>query len=158
MDGIKLGFVVCWAIFVGYQASRRRRNPYLWFFLSMVITPLISMVILFSIKNNAKKVKIPCPACGELVSAWDAICGHCNHSLATDTAFVESAKKAQNMSSEEVEEKNRVATDGYEAFEAGNNKSENPYKSPFPVNEVKASYWERGFAVAERKKGRGEEL
>jgi hypothetical protein len=76
MDGIKLVFIVCWAILVGYLASRRRRSPYRWFFLSLLITPLISAIILFSIKNNAKKVKIPCPSCGGLVATWDSICEH----------------------------------------------------------------------------------
>lgn len=158
MDVRGLIFVVLWAILVGYLASRRRRDPYGWFFLSLLISPLISSIVLFSMKNNVKKVKLPCPSCGELVATLDSICKHCNHALATDVAFVAGAEKAQNMRGDEVEEKNRLATEGYEAFKAGNNKSENPYRSQFPVDEGKASYWERGFAVAERKKGRGEYL
>lgn len=156
MNGITAVFVFCWAILVGFLASRRKRSPFGWFLLSLLISPLFSMAILFSIKNNAKKIKILCPSCGQLVATWDSTCEHCHHPLAKDAVFVENAKKAQSMSPQEVEEKNRIATEGYEAFKAGSSKSENPYRSVVPADETKASYWERGFAVAEREKARGE--
>ena len=154
--------LVVWSIIVGYIAKRRLRNPYAWFLLSLIITPLISTIILFALKKNQKQ--IPCPSCGELVGTLDPSCEHCNYSLATDSVFVNNAKKLQYAKKEsaeeknEWEEKNRIASEGYDAFKSGAKKSENPYRSMNPVNAYYVNYWDRGFSLAEKRRERGESL
>ena len=155
---IPLIFVIFWSALVGFFASRRRRNPYGWFFLSLIITPLISAITLHFLKDLSKRVKLPCPSCAQLVSSWDSTCEHCKYSLATDELFVANAKKAQNMSSDEVAEKKRIAGEGYEAFIAGLQRIENPYRSTQveTENANHISYWDRGFNLAETRKSSGD--
>lgn len=86
--------LVFWSIGVGYIATRRLRNPYAWFIISLLITPLLSTIIIFILKKNQKE--IACPSCGELVGTCDAVCAHCNYSLAGDKMFTAAAKNFQH--------------------------------------------------------------
>ena len=149
--------LVFWSIGVGYIATRRLRNPYAWFIISLLITPLLSTIIIFILKKNQKE--IACPSCGELVGTCDAVCAHCNYSLAGDKMFTAAAKKFQHAKKSDAEEKseweekNRIATEGYEAFRSGLKISDNPYRSIIPKNAYHVSYWDRGFSLAARREG-----
>lgn len=151
---VTLGLIALWCCVVALLAKRRKRRPWVWFLLSVLISPAISMLALYSLRDLVKLVKISCPSCGEPVATWDAECRHCKFSLKSDTSFIERARKADNMSLDDVADKNRIAGEGYEAFKCGQGKSDNPYAS----DGEKASYWFRGFALAEKKKQRGEYL
>ena len=63
------------------------------------------------------------------------------------------AKKSDAEEKSEWEEKNRIATEGYEAFRSGLKISDNPYRSIIPKNAYHVSYWDRGFSLAARREG-----
>lgn len=91
-------FWLVFAIIVGVMASKRQRSGFLYFLLSMLLSPLL-IGILVLVLGNAKPVPLPvtvvppahgpdeddeqkrCPECRELVRVDARKCKHCGTSL-----------------------------------------------------------------------------
>lgn len=104
-------FPVLWVVFavaVGVLADKRGRGGVKWFFIALVVSPLIAGVFLLVNEDlAAAKVRaslqpdatthVRCPACAEWVMPEAAVCKHCGHALVPDKTFHErqaDAKKA----------------------------------------------------------------
>lgn len=70
------------AIFIGFWARNINRSGIAWFFISLLISPLISAIILLIIGDgNTEK----CPSCKGKVDASAKVCMHCNYQLKPST-------------------------------------------------------------------------
>jgi hypothetical protein len=80
------------AIVVGIAASVRGRNGVGWFFLAVVITPLIAglLVLVLPDANYSRK----CPFCAELVRREAVVCKHCGRDLPPDRDIADEAGRA----------------------------------------------------------------
>ena len=82
-------FWVLFAIAVGIFASNRGRSGFGWFFLSLIISPLLGIIFCAVSKNLAIKAEIgptpdthvKCPDCRELILKDARKCKHCGTSL-----------------------------------------------------------------------------
>lgn len=77
-------FWFIFAIGVGVIASSRGRDGFGWFFLAMVISPIIAVVIVALIPSLKPvpgapnpRTHVKCPDCAELVLAEARVCKHC---------------------------------------------------------------------------------
>lgn len=85
--------VVLWLVFsilVGLVASSKGRSGLMFFFVSIIFSPLIGLIIVFvlpknneiiderAIENGNMKV---CPNCAELVKKEAGLCKHCQSDL-----------------------------------------------------------------------------
>lgn len=86
-------FWVLFAVAVGVFASNRGRSGFGWFFLSLVISPLLGLLFCAVSKNlNApifatipsERTHRKCPSCAELVLPEAIICKHCGRELSPD--------------------------------------------------------------------------
>ena len=79
--------IVFWLLFalvVAIIASNRGRSGFLWFLLSVVISPLLALILVLVLPNHAYGVQVPsqdthkkCPDCAELVLQEAKVCKHC---------------------------------------------------------------------------------
>jgi len=65
---------IVFCLVVGAIAARRGRNGFGWFFISLLITPLIATVVLFVIEDLSKQ---RCEACGQRIPAEARVCPLC---------------------------------------------------------------------------------
>ncbi len=79
------GVVVIGGLVVGVLAARRERGFGTWFLLSLLLTPLLSLPLLFALGR-------PCPRCGEVVRAGAKICKHCHYVLDRGALPADSAR------------------------------------------------------------------
>ncbi len=78
-----MGWVLVWlvgAVLIGALASQRERSGAGWFFLALVISPLLAGLGLLIAGTGAEQVR--CPACREMVRADAVKCKHCGEGLA----------------------------------------------------------------------------
>ena len=75
---IGIFFWILLSIFVAIFASSRKRNGLGWFFISLVISPLIAFIILLVIGYSPSTLK-KCPKCAEEVKAEALICRFCGY-------------------------------------------------------------------------------
>ncbi|TKB50026.1 zinc ribbon domain-containing protein [Ferrimonas aestuarii] len=85
--------IVIWlalAGFVGWYASGKGRPGFLFFIISLILSPLIGLIIAIVIGPNTAVVEkealssgsvIKCPSCAELVKSEAKICKHCQSPL-----------------------------------------------------------------------------
>lgn len=99
-------FVFLWlglAIIIGVAADRRGRSGFGWFFLAVVLSPLLAGLLLLAMgkpqassnavvyvphaaaETHTRRVKT-CPDCAEEVLADARICKHCRHDFRPDTS------------------------------------------------------------------------
>ena len=77
--------VICFLI--AYFASARGRSGLAWFVLTLLTTPLVTIVILALTDDLSKKDKphpnthIKCPDCAELIKKEARVCKHCGCKL-----------------------------------------------------------------------------
>ena len=85
MDGLVVGWLI-FAIVVGVGADSRGRSGIGWFFLSVLISPLLAFVLLVllpSLKSAGgagaptPETHVKCPDCRELVLKDARVCKHC---------------------------------------------------------------------------------
>lgn len=80
------------AIVIGVGASSRGRSGFGWFLLSLLISPLLSLILLAVTPNLAEKAAaealrpnfdthVKCPDCAELVLKEAKVCKHCGCKL-----------------------------------------------------------------------------
>lgn len=80
------------AIAVGVGASSRGRSGFGWFILSLLISPLLTLILLLVMPNLAEKAAaeatkpnadthVKCPDCAELVLKEAKVCKHCGCKL-----------------------------------------------------------------------------
>lgn len=74
-------FFIFWiflSILVGIFASSKKRSGFGWFFLSLIISPLITFIILLVAGSSQGTLK-KCPKCAEEVKAEAHVCRFCNY-------------------------------------------------------------------------------
>jgi hypothetical protein len=84
-----LGFIMAimtWGILsliVAYVAGQRGRGPSEFFFLSLIISPLLAFLILIAlpIKNPDEEKKVKCPHCHGLIDQNVECCMHCRRDI-----------------------------------------------------------------------------
>lgn len=84
-------FIVVWIVFSAATwafASRRGRSGFLWFLLSLVISPLLALLLLLILRDLKEEegkptpnTHVKCPDCRELVLREAKVCKHCGCKL-----------------------------------------------------------------------------
>lgn len=84
-------FVLFWLVFavlVGLLAVKRGRGGVAWFFVAVLLSPLIGALLLLVLPNKAEvgatptpETHVKCPECRELVLKDARKCKHCGSAL-----------------------------------------------------------------------------
>ena len=81
-------FWIVFAMIVAVIAINRGRNGGVWVLLSIVISPVLSLILLLALKNMRENENSPnpnthvkCPDCKELVFKEAVVCKHCGCKL-----------------------------------------------------------------------------
>jgi len=89
-------FWLLFAVAVGIFASNRGRSGIGWFFLSVLISPLLGLIFCAVFKNlnepslaatPSEKTHRKCPLCAEFVLPEATICKHCRSPLPGDANY-----------------------------------------------------------------------
>lgn len=77
--------VLLWVIFsiiVALAANHWGRNGVYWFFISILISPLLASVLVFLLPAKlTQNDRVKCPECRELILIDARLCKHCNTKL-----------------------------------------------------------------------------
>ena len=84
------------SVLVGSFASLKKRSGVGWFFLSLIISPLIGFLILLVAGQPADTLK-KCPRCAEEVKAEALICRYCNYEFPHEKEKLLTLKSADNF-------------------------------------------------------------
>jgi len=83
MGGIIL--IALWALVPGFIARNKGRSFGAYYFLSFLITPLITMIITICLKDNQitgfNTSKKQCPNCGTEYNYYESVCHKCRTPL-----------------------------------------------------------------------------
>ncbi len=79
--------VLMWVVFslaIILLARRLERSGIIWFFISLIISPLVSGIILLILGQNGKK----CPKCAEKVKKDAHVCRHCGFDFTASQGLI----------------------------------------------------------------------
>ncbi|MBX3610999.1 MAG: hypothetical protein KF871_14000 [Hydrogenophaga sp.] len=107
-------FWVLFAVAVGINASNRGRSGVGWFFLSLLISPLLGLLFVAVSKDLSSKpgatpsapsaaTHVKCPACAEWVLPEAKVCKHCGSQLTPVTGF----KTGEQLQAEKEREESK---------------------------------------------------
>lgn len=110
-----MGWFIFWiggwlffSVLVGAYAYRKERNGIGWFFLSLLISPLIAFIIVLVAGPSSSSLK-KCPKCAENVKVEAQICRFCNYEFPSSIDKQKEEKKSMSKFSNQGEyEKWRV--------------------------------------------------
>jgi hypothetical protein len=77
--------LIGFSIFVGWFASSKKRSGVGWFFLSLIISPLITFIVLLVIALPHGELK-KCPKCAEEIKAEAQVCLFCGFDFSSPPA------------------------------------------------------------------------
>jgi len=86
---------IIWIIFsvlVGVYASAKKRSGVGWFFVSLILSPLIGFLIIFSIGLPGGQVK-KCPKCAEQVKSEAKVCRFCSYEFPIQVPVIDPGQK-----------------------------------------------------------------
>ena len=108
--GITLLGVALWALLPGFIAKKKERSFWGFYFLSFIISPLISLIIILCIKKDGssyttpkieKSKKFYCKNCSMFSSGWYQVCPNCGYAgsmvKTTETILFRERSKKQNQ-------------------------------------------------------------
>jgi hypothetical protein len=75
---------IAFAVAIGVAANARGRSGVGWFFLAVVVSPLIAgflVAVLPSLRDGSAGPRRPCPFCAEPVLQVAKVCPHCRSQL-----------------------------------------------------------------------------
>lgn len=98
-------YVVLWIVFalaVGIWAGKRGRGSGTWFFVAIIISPILSALLLWSLEDKSAprptpKTHVKCPDCQELVLNEARKCKHCGCALIPQPAEETTWEKLTKM-------------------------------------------------------------
>ena len=108
-------FLIFWiflSILVGAFASSKRRSGIAWFFLSLIISPLITFIIIL-VAGSPQGILKKCPKCAEEVKVEALICRFCNFEFPISPAPPEPEKITQKNIDELWELRKKVSDKYY---------------------------------------------
>jgi len=110
MSGGIFFLIITWVIIslvVGYLAGQRGRDPFEFFLLSLVISPLIAFLILIAlpIKNPDEQQKVKCPHCHGLIDEGVKCCMHCRRDIEWKVIVQDFPKNDLDTSLSEIPQK-----------------------------------------------------
>lgn len=111
-----------WFVFslaVGFLASSRGRSGLAWFFLALLISPLVAFVIVMMTKNLRPEQRhaalapgptthVKCPSCAEWVLPEAIKCKHCGSTLTPDPTHA--VRAAQNAADTNLKNTSQAGT------------------------------------------------
>jgi hypothetical protein len=98
-------FIIVWlglAIATGFAASYRGRSPAGWFFLAMVISPLLALILLIAFPPRRARPSKQCKFCQSEIDRDATVCPHCLRDITPTPAEIE-------LQQAEIEQQNAKA-------------------------------------------------
>ncbi len=87
-------FWILFSILVGVFASSKKRSGVGWFFLSLILSPLIAFLIVLIAGPASGSVK-KCPKCAEEVKVEAQVCRFCNYEFPKESSSQDQSKPIQ---------------------------------------------------------------
>jgi hypothetical protein len=103
-------FIIFWiflSVLVGVFASSKKRSGVGWFFLSLIISPLITFIILL-VAGSPQGILKKCPKCAEEVKAEAQVCRFCGYEFSVKEEVPLSPEEIIKNDLQEQHEKYRI--------------------------------------------------
>jgi hypothetical protein len=103
-------FWLMFSIACGIYASNRGRSGIGWFFIAMLISPLLGLIFVAVTKDLSKpnvaaqpgtSTHVKCPACAEFVLPEASVCKHCGTALVPTVTHAQDFQKQVKKSEKE---------------------------------------------------------
>jgi hypothetical protein len=99
-----MGFIVFWvilSILVGVFASSKKRSGVGWFFLSLIISPLITFIILL-VAGSPRGTLKKCPKCAEEIKAEARVCRFCGYEFPKEKMTPQQIQENERLQKVEI--------------------------------------------------------